>query len=248
MQTAGHDVHVPAVFFVIRAVITMYNCCMDTKWNKIYKTNLKDYSYYDILAPHEDMSWVSEYFTENGVKTILDLGCGAGRNALFLAKKGFIVWGIDNAEEGLAIIKDHAKKAQVDVTLTCGDIYTKLPYPADSFEAVISIQVIQHNTRKQIEKTLTEISRILKPGGFLFITVCGRYSQGKVRHCLVKTAQKIADNTYVPTIGDETGLTHFIYNKKNLLKDLKNFSKIKFWKDTRDYYAVLVKNRKKNSL
>lgn len=245
MQTAGHDVHVPAVFFIIRAVITMYNCCMDTKWNKIYKTNLKDYSYYDILAPHEDIFWVSEYFTENGVKTILDLGCGAGRNALFLAKKGFIVWGIDNAQEGLSIFENRANAAHIDnITLTLGDIYKPLPYLNNSFDAVTCVQVLQHNKREKIRKTLKEMTRIIKPGGFLFLTVCGRYAHGKLRHCLVKTAQKIAPNTYVPTIGDEVGLIHFIYTKKLLQEDLKDFLDIKFWKDSRDYYAILAKNKK----
>ncbi|GIK84313.1 MAG: hypothetical protein BroJett025_09350 [Patescibacteria group bacterium] len=216
---------------------------MNTAWNKIYKNKIKKYSYYDILEPHEDMAWLSTFFKENGAKNILDLGCGAGRNALFLAKEGFSVWGMDNAEEGLLVAKDQAKKEKVKLTVTLGDIYKSLPYAENSFDAIISIQVLQHNKREQIQKTLAEIHRILKPGGFLFITVCGRYSKGKVRYCLVKTADKIAENTYVPTIGDETGLIHFIYNKKLLFSDLANFIKIKFWKDSRDYYCVLAKKR-----
>lgn len=230
-------------FFYANCSIGCIIIKMNTKWNKIYKAGAKNYSYYDLQKPHEDMPFIAQFFKEQKAEKILDLGCGSGRNALFLAKNGFKVWGIDNAQEGLNTLKNSAQKSGANIELTCADIYKKLPYKDNSFDAVISLQVLQHNKRSQIQNTINELQRVLKPNGFLFITVCGRYSEGKTRYCLVKTAKKIAENTYVPTIGDETGLIHFIYNKKLLLKDFKNFKKIKIWKDSKDYYALLAQEK-----
>lgn len=217
---------------------------MNTAWNTIYTNKIEKYTHYNILEPHESMEWLSSFFKEQKVTRILDLGCGAGRNALFLAKKGYAVWGVDTAQAGLSVAEAQAKTAKVKLTLSLRDIYEPLPYADGFFDAIISIQVLQHNTREHIQKTLIELHRILKPGGYICITVCGRYSKGKLRYCLVKTADKIAEHTYIPTSGDEAGLVHFIYNKKLLLADLAGlFSVTKFWKDSKDYYCVLAQKK-----
>ncbi len=212
----------------------------DSSWNTIYKKKLQSYTYYDLREPHEDMVGISDFFKHHSVNSILDLGCGTGRNAVFLAAQGFAVSGIDSAAEGLAEARRVAHQADHTLILTRGDIYQPLPYDTASFDAVISIQVLQHNTREHIQNALAECARIIKPGGYLFLTVCGRYSQRKVRYCLIKTARKIAAHTYIPTLGDEQGLTHFIYTKRLLAEDMHNFTTIKQWKDSRDYYAVLA--------
>ncbi len=147
---------------------------MNTAWNKIYKNKIQKYSYYNILEPHEDMEWLSNFFKENGITSILDLGCGAGRNALFLAKQGFSVWGVDIAQDGLSVAEDQAKIAKVQLTLSLKDSYDPLPYPDNYFDAVISVQVLQHNKREQIQKTLKEIQRMRAPQISSVVSMVGR--------------------------------------------------------------------------
>ena len=53
---------------------------------------------------------------------VLDLGCGEGRNALFLAKNGFNVTGVDVSEEGIKKFKVIAKKNKLNVNALIGDI------------------------------------------------------------------------------------------------------------------------------
>ena len=191
-----------------------------TQWNKIYKKNQKNYKYYDLNEPHQDMPKISKIFKQKKIKKILDLGCGSGRNLFYLLKKGFELSGIDLAPEGIKQIKQITKNK---VDLKIGDVFTTLPYKDNSFDAIISVQVLQHSKKRNIKKAISEIKRILKPGGLIFLTVCGRYSQGKLRYCLITTAKQIAYNTFVPTIGPEKGLTHFIYNKKILLEHYSDF-------------------------
>ena len=215
------------------------------QWDRIYKKEGINCSHYNILKPHEDISKVSDLFKKQKVKRVLDLGCGAGRNLVYLLEKGFDVYGIDYAPEGLKIIKENLKKEKTSCRLKLGNIFNKLPYEDDFFDAVISVQVLQHGRVNEIKKVIKEIERVLKPGGLIFITLSGRISNGKVREYLIKTAKKIAPRTYVPTIGNEKGLTHFIYNKKVIKKHYYNFKILKIWKDSRDYYCFIAQNKNK---
>jgi len=213
-------------------------------WDIIYKKGKENYNYYDITEPHRDIGEITRIFKKRKVKKILDLGCGAGRHVIYLAKKGFKVYGIDVAAEGIKITKKFLREQNLKANLKIGNIFKGLPYNDNFFDAVISVQVLQHGTLNQIKKVIRDIERILKPKGLLFITLCGRYSKGKIRYCIVKTAKKIAPKTYVPTIGNEAGIPHYVYDKRTLKKHYKNFKMIGFWKDDKDYYCFLGENEK----
>ncbi|MBD3208468.1 MAG: methyltransferase domain-containing protein [Candidatus Nealsonbacteria bacterium] len=212
------------------------------QWDKIYKERAGSYKYYNIFKPHENLRIVGDFFERKKVDKILDIGCGVGRNLIPLAKRGFEISGIDIAREGILILEKELKKRGLDAELRIGNVFKTLPYQNNDFDAIISVQVLQHGSLNQIKKAISEIERVLKPGGYIFITLCGRYSKGKVRYCIVKTARKVAPRTYVPTKGEEVGLKHFIYNKELIKKHYKNFKFIKFWKDSKDYYCFIGKH------
>lgn len=216
---------------------------MVKQWDEIYQKEGCDYKYYDILKPHPDLLKVTEVFKAHGVKKVLDLGCGAGRNSIYLAQQGMDVQAIDSSAAGLQIFSEGLKKHGLHVESRVGNVLEPLPYDNASFDAIISVQVLQHGTLDQIILAISEIQRILKTGGIIFITLCGRLSKGKVRECLVRTAQKIAPRTYIPTLGSEVGLPHFIYNKKVLKQHYRAFTPIAMWKDDRDYYCFLAKKK-----
>ncbi len=215
------------------------------QWDNIYKEGKLKYEYYDITKPHENMYNVMRLFEKENVKNILDLGCGAGRNLLLLAKGNFNVYGIDISKQGIAAAKKALKQNNVDACLKVGNVFDILPYKDNSFDAIVCVQVLQHAFEKEIKNAISEIKRILKPNGLLFITLCGKYSNKKMRYCIVKTAKKVAARTYIPVIGKETGVPHFIYNKKILMEHYSGFKAITFWKDEKDYYCFLGKNKKR---
>lgn len=210
-----------------------------SQWNEIYQKGARNYKYYNIHEPHEAMPRLSRLFKQAGIKVVLDLGCGAGRNLLYLAKQGFELYGIDLAHDGIALLSRQLDNQSLRAQLIVGDIYQPLPYPADFFDAIVSVQVIQHGRENQIRKMIKEMIRVLKPGGFIFVTVTGRISRRKVRKCLVRTARRVGERTYIPTLGEEKGLIHFIYNKNVLLRHFKDFELLNLWKDSRDYYCFL---------
>lgn len=209
------------------------------QWNTIYKKEGEKYGYYKIFEPHKDIDRVVKIFRKNKVKRILDLGCGAGRHIWYLAQKGFNIYGIDIADEGIKKAKAILRKKKLKADLKIGNILEKFPYKDNFFDAVTSVQVLQHGEEKQIKQVIKEIERVLRPGGLIFITLCGRISEGRVRDYLVKSAKKIAPHTYVPTIGNEAGLTHFIYNQQKIKEHYKNFKIIDFWRDDKNYYCFV---------
>jgi len=210
-------------------------------WNKIYESSGQKYKHYDIFQAHEDMKKISEVFKDEKINKLLDLGCGAGRNLLFLANQGFEVSGIDISSEGLDLVRDGLEKNNLDSDLKQGNVFESLPYNDKSFDAIISVQVMQHGTEKEILKGISEIERVLKDNGIIFITLAGRVANGQVRYCLVKTAKQIEPRTYIPQQGSEVGLTHYIYNKEMIKKHYKNFKILSMWIDSKGYYCFIAK-------
>lgn len=91
---------------------------------------------------------------------IVDLGCGEGCTLDFLAALGFKnLHGID-----LKLVPD---KIAVNYALYQGDLI-KTPFPSGECDMAISVSVIEHDV--DLPAFLAEVSRLLKPGGLLFIT------------------------------------------------------------------------------
>ena len=61
---------------------------------------------------------------EHHLSTLIDLGCGEGRNALFMAKTGFSVTGLDAAQAGLDTMMKIAAQSGTEITPIHGDVIT----------------------------------------------------------------------------------------------------------------------------
>lgn len=98
----------------------------------------------------------------------LEVGCGGGLLTEEIAKMGFITTGIDPAETSIRTAREHAKAAGLAIQYDHGS-GERLPYPDHAFDAVFCCDVLEHV--KDAGKVVSEISRVLKPGGsFIFDT------------------------------------------------------------------------------
>jgi arsenite methyltransferase len=103
-------------------------------------------------------------------ETVLDVGCGAGIDAIFAAKmvgSTGAVSGIDLVPEMLARARENARLAGVGNITFIESSAEKLPFPDKSFDVVISNDVFNLVVDKQ--KALKEVFRVLKPGGRLML-------------------------------------------------------------------------------
>ena len=203
-------------------------------WEEIFKEKGKVFH-----EPQEDLAGVIDLLRKEKVQKVLDLGCGSGRHAVMLAIAGFEVYGMDISATGLKITCEWLKKEGLSAKLKKGSCYSRFPYKDNYFDAVVSVQVIHHNYHDKIKYCISEIERILKPGGLVFITTAKR----KTKYRAAKS-KLVAPRTYVPVEGPENGLPHFIYTKQIMLDDFKNFSLLDFYVDKTGHYCFLGKLKK----
>lgn len=97
--------------------------------------------------------------------TLLEGGCGAGHYVAWFHKKGFRVIGVDFAEETVRRLREVAPELDVRV----GDI-RKLPFENESFDGYYSGGVIEH-FEDGLRPQIAEAFRVLKHGGYFFVTV-----------------------------------------------------------------------------
>ncbi len=99
-------------------------------------------------------------------ETVLDLGSGGGIDVILSAKRvgpTGRVFGLDMTDEMLALARANAGEARVDNAIFLKGVIEDVPLPSDSVDVVISNCVINLSTDKAA--VLTEIARVLKPGG-----------------------------------------------------------------------------------
>ncbi len=103
--------------------------------------------------------------------TVLDAGCGGGRNLVYLMRSGFTVFGVDGSADAIRAIRslaaevapdlppDNFKVAQVDA----------LPFPDAEFNVVLCNAVL-HFARDEahFHSLLNEVWRVLAPRGLFF--------------------------------------------------------------------------------
>jgi 2-polyprenyl-6-hydroxyphenyl methylase/3-demethylubiquinone-9 3-methyltransferase len=101
-------------------------------------------------------------------KKALEVGCGGGLLTEEIAKMGFITTGIDPAETSLRTAREHARANGLAIQYDHGT-GERLPYPDNAFDAVFCCDVLEHVA--DVGKVVSEISRVLTPGGsFIFDT------------------------------------------------------------------------------
>lgn len=83
----------------------------------------------------------------------LDIAMAEGRNAVFLARKGFVVDGVDISEVGIRKAKRLARENHVDITTINADLNTYQIKP-DSYEVILNIQYLQRSLIPQMKRGL----------------------------------------------------------------------------------------------
>jgi SAM-dependent methyltransferase len=107
---------------------------------------------------------------------VLDLGCGGGRHAFEVYRRGASVIAFDHDHGelrqvgGMTAAMAEAGEAgpPARACVACGDA-TSMPFADASFDRVIAAEVLEHIPADQ--RAVAEIARVLKPGGLLAVTV-----------------------------------------------------------------------------
>lgn len=109
--------------------------------------------------------------TFDNCKTILDVGCGSGRNIVYFLKQRFQVFGVDQNPAAIELVK------QLSLQLAPASdpenfkvaLVEHMPFITSSFDLVICSAVLHFAVDEEhFDRMVRSIWRVLKPGGFLF--------------------------------------------------------------------------------
>ncbi len=139
------------------------------------------------------------------VVNVLDVACGTGDMCVELLKRGCTVTGVDLSEEMLAIAKVKGERLKVKVEVADAE---NLPFEEESFDGVTCAFGVRNFVH--LEKGLSEMLRVLKPGGRMVILELATPDSKLLRpfynlytkHVIPWLGQRIAGNrdayTYLP--------------------------------------------------
>ena len=115
--------------------------------------------------PDHRLVEIVEGSTEPGVTRVLDLGCAAGRNAVYLAERGFDVRAVDASEAMVERTPAEAeRRARVGTMDDLGE------FGDEAFELVVALGILhQASSEEEWRRTLSEVVRVLAPGGLLLV-------------------------------------------------------------------------------
>ena len=129
-----------------------------------------------------------ETFKKSGIKNIIELGAGQGRDTIFFAKEGFKVFALDYTLSGINSIKSKAESLGLAhlIKTKQSDVRKKLPFEDENFDGCFSHMLYcMAITTDELKNLSEEILRILKPGAINIYTARntedGDYKKGICR-------------------------------------------------------------------
>jgi len=132
---------------------------------------------------------------------ILEIGCGSGANLWYCAREGLTVFGVDGSptavEQAIARLQEEVPGWVGRVSK--GDI-SSLDYPSSHFDVVIDNEAVCCNAFEASKDIYREASRVIKPGGAIFVRTFadGSYGDG--------LGKKVGENEFICTEGPLAGL------------------------------------------
>ena len=115
-----------------------------------------------------------QQFKAHAVVEILELGCGHGRDTLYLAQSGLKVRAVDYSRTAIDALTKTARVMGLTNSITpiCHDVRNPLPFESESVDGSYSHMLYSMAlTTPQLESLTVEVKRVLKPSGLNIFTV-----------------------------------------------------------------------------
>lgn len=143
-------------------------CAGAAEWDERYRQGTRE------LAV-EPASLLKDWLRQLPRGRALDVACGSGRNALFLAQNGFEVTAIDWSEAGLELVERGAREGKIEISRTkksaigksksqgielVHDDLERMELPENRYQVIVCVQYLQRTL-------FAAMTNALRPGGFL---------------------------------------------------------------------------------
>lgn len=121
---------------------------------------------YNLSAPHSEVREVIKFISQGDA---LDLGCGRGRNSVFLQTQGFNVTSCDRAEKSLNVLKKIRASDEVFSTLSIETYDIETAAVEDDYDLIISTVVLQFLQPATVAAVIGNLQQHTRPRGYNLI-------------------------------------------------------------------------------
>lgn len=132
-------------------------------WDAFYSDKNKPIPFFKCIPDENLHSYIERDIFHTG--KALDIGCGNGRNAIYLAKCGFQVDAIDFSETSLGWAKENAKNERATVNFICDSIF-HYQFTSGGYDFIYDSGCLHHIKPHRRSQYLDIVSNGLKPNGY----------------------------------------------------------------------------------
>ena len=136
-----------------------------TNYEKWYEGD----DYYWGLEPGDFLDELIELCPPSENKKVLDIGCGEGKDAVYMAEKGYKVTAFDLTDNGIRKTIDLAKQRGVEINAYVDDINTF--EINEQFDIIYSTGTVQYLFDENIKKFFEKLEKITNKNGIVYINV-----------------------------------------------------------------------------
>jgi ubiquinone/menaquinone biosynthesis C-methylase UbiE len=164
--------------------------------------------------------WVRFLRREKGIELsnlkILDLGCGNGKNSIYIAEQGDgnEIFGLDISKTAVEIAQKQAQEKNVSAQFTYGNIGNPLPFSDSYFDIALDVTSSNSLNDKEREIYLKETHRVLKPSGHFFVRALCKDGDSNAKNLLKTNPGKETDTYVMPDLG----LTERVFSKEDFVE------------------------------
>lgn len=131
-------------------------------WNEFYADRVKPCPFFGDWPDENLVDWFTSGLLGPG--RVLELGCGNGRNAVYLAGKGCVVDAVDFSAEAIGWARERVEATSATVALQCCSIFDAT-FPPNSMDLVYDHGCFHHLPPHRRPTYVELVLRALKPGG-----------------------------------------------------------------------------------
>ena len=204
----------------------------DNPWEDIYRRDGHIFVNIPSIVPE-----FAKLLEQNGLTggRLLDVGCGNGRHLVYFSQCGYRVVGFDSSLSAIRLSQEWLVRENLLGDAFQADSRQVFPFLDDSFEVVISTQVIHHALLDTVLFTINEITRVVVPGGFILITVPVFEETGGPE----EKFEEIEYHTFVPLSGTEMGLPHHLFTPDEFKVSFPAFEILSLGEDGNRHIALI---------
>ena len=206
-------------------------------WNKFYTAKDRPIPFFKNIPDENLVSYVDKQLYKSG--KVLDVGCGRGRNSIYLAKEGFEVEGIDFSETSIQWAKETAAAEGLKVNFICNSIF-EFEAGEGQYDYIYDSGCFHHIKPHRRGLYLNTILKNLKPEGY-FGMACFN----------LKGGANISDYDVYRDYSMHGGIGFSQYKLKTILEDYFEIIEFREMKDSNNenilgnsfLWTVLMKRR-----